>query len=75
MYSQFDHYELIWYLLQQGVSPLKKDLLLQALVLKKKEVIKLFLVYGASHWQLNSYPDPDNQGELIQKEVKYNDPD
>jgi ankyrin repeat protein len=50
IYSQLDHYELIWYLLQQGVSPHYKGLLLQALNLKKKEIIKLLLVFGAVHW-------------------------
>lgn len=65
LYSQLDHYELIWYLLQQGVSPHYKNLLMQALNLKKKEIIKLLLVYGASHWQLASFPDPDNFDRLL----------
>jgi hypothetical protein len=43
--------------------------------LKKKEIIKLLLVYGAVHWQLNSFPDPTNQNMIVTKEVRYNDPD
>ena len=60
LYSQLDHYDIIWYLMQQGVSPHYKGLLMQAINLKKKEIIKLLLVFGAVHWQLYTFPDNEN---------------
>jgi hypothetical protein len=65
----------MWYLLQQGVSPHYKGLLMQALNLKKKEIIKLLLVFGAVHVQLYSMPDPNDLEKTIEKEIRYNDPD
>jgi ankyrin repeat protein len=75
LYSQLDHYDLIWYLLDKQFTPHYKGLLFTALNLKKKEIVKLLLAYGASHQQVYSIPDPENPAVTIVKEVRYNDPE
>ena len=71
-YSQFSNYYVVKYLLEAGANPNASGLLLNAALLKLRDVVSLLLVHGAIYEQRYEYIDQET-GMPVNKIHRYND--